>query len=459
MCTLATLAHCPMRDVRHTPPGAWPNESSDCALVVARAAAGSSSGNPASTPADTAAATAAAIHADTSASTPASTLADIPAGSSISQTRSHMTWVKIVSVMIAVALFAAGCDGKETVAEPLTGFKACPNPLVIQTDWFPEPEYGAIYGLFNGQGSMDINTGSFRGPLAADPEITLEVRSGGPYIGFQQSIVLAASDPDIFLTLLNTDDAVLSYKKFPTTAVFAPLDKSPLGLMFDPATYDIATWGDVKETDAIFNHFAGDTYPQWLVAQDLINESQLDPSYDGSPARFIAAEGRVLQQGFISQEPYNYEHVFQDWAKPVDTLLIHDTGFPNYSSSLAILDTRLDSDADECLKALVPTLQQSAVDFYTNPEVTNALILRAVDDLDSSWVLSKEGVKHSVATLIENELVGNGPNNTLGDFDMGRVQKMIDIIDGEVESVDVAEGLTAADIATNKYIDSSIGLD
>lgn len=378
-----------------------------------------------------------------------------------------MTRTKILTSALVVLLVAVlcSCVGDEVQkanpagdANPV-GFDACPNPLVIQTDWFPEPEYGAIYELFKGEGSIDINTGAFKGPLAAHPEITLEVRSGGPYIGFQQSIVLAASDTDIFLTLLNTDDAILSYEKFPTTAVFAQLDKSPLALMYDPNTYDIDGWQDVKATGATFNYFAGDTYPHWLLAQGLLDISQLDPSYDGSPARFISAGGELLQQGFISQEPYNYEHVFKDWAKPVSSLLVHDTGFPNYASTLTILDSRFDSEAEACLEVLVPVLQQSAVDFINDPDTTNTLILRAVEDLDTSWVLSEEGVRHSVDTLKEYELVGNGSSETLGDFDLGRIERMIDLLDTEVPSIDVADDLTAADIVTNRFIDASIGLN
>ena len=70
----------------------------------------------------------------------------------------------------------------------------CPNPLVIQTDWFPEPEHGALYNLTAGEGSIDGESGRFSGPLAADPSITLEIRAGGPFVGFQQTVALMATD-------------------------------------------------------------------------------------------------------------------------------------------------------------------------------------------------------------------------------------------------------------------------
>ena len=45
----------------------------------------------------------------------------------------------------------------------------CPNPIVFQTDWFPEAEHGALYNLTAGDGSIDPESGRFTGVLAADP--------------------------------------------------------------------------------------------------------------------------------------------------------------------------------------------------------------------------------------------------------------------------------------------------
>ena len=114
----------------------------------------------------------------------------------------------------------------------------CPNPLVIQTDWFPEPEHGALYNLTAGEGSIDGESGRFSGPLAADPSITLEIRAGGPFVGFQQTVALMATDSDIFLGYVNTDEAIQNYEDFPTTAVVAPLEINPQMIMWDPDTYD-----------------------------------------------------------------------------------------------------------------------------------------------------------------------------------------------------------------------------
>ncbi len=334
----------------------------------------------------------------------------------------------------------------------------CPNPLVIQTDWFPESEHGAVYNLMAGEGSVDPSTGRFTGPLAADPSLDIEIRAGGPFMGDQQTIAVMATDPDVFLGYVNTDEAINSYEEFPSIAVAAPLDINPQMVMWDPETYTVDSWEDVGASEATILVFAGGTYQEYLVGTGLISEGQLDSSYDGSPTRFIAEGGAVMQQGFITQEPYNYENVFTEWGKPVESILVHDSGFELYQGALTILKDKLDDDARSCLTAFVPLVQQSIVDFQADPTATNEAIYQAVVDIDSFWQLTPEGMVNTVELMSSLNIVGNGPNDTVGDFDMDRITSVIDALAESVPSISVPEGITAEDIATNEFIDPSIGL-
>ncbi len=387
--------------------------------------------------------------------------------------RSRRPWARLLVALLALAMVAAACggDSEETEAgedadteadsdeESAAGsLSDCPNPMVIQTDWFPEPEHGALYNLTGGEGSIDAESGRFTGPLAADPSIELEIRAGGPFIGFQPTVSLMATDDDIFLGYVNTDEAINNYAEFPTTAVVAPLDINPQIIMWDPDTYDIESWEDVQETGAVINHFAGASYTEFLVGSGLVDAAQLDPSYDGAPTRFIGEGGAIIQQGFATQEPFNYENVFTEWGKPVDFLLIHDSGFELYQGPLAILDDKLDDAARSCLSAFVPIFQQSIVDFQTEPDLTNATILQAVIDLDTFWQLSEDSVANTVVEMGSLDIVSNGPNQTIGDFDLDRVTSVITITEEQIPSVAVPEGLSAEDLVTNEFIDESIGL-
>lgn len=359
----------------------------------------------------------------------------------------------------ALALVASACGGDELGASlELADLSRCPNPLVIQTDWFPEPEHGALYNLTGGQGRIDPSTGRFQGPLAADPDITLQIRAGGPFLGEQTALDVMADDPGVLLGFVSTDEAIASYNRHPTTAVVAPLDINPQILMWDPATYEIENWTDVEDTGATINHFAGASFVDFLVAAELVDADQLEPDYDGSPDRFIASEGALIQQGFITREPYLYERVFVDWGRPVGSLLIHDSGYEVYQGPLAVLDENLDEATRACLAAFVPLVQQSIVDFQQDPTVTNDLILGVVADLDTYWQLTPDGAANTVVEMGSREIVGNGGNGAIGDFDLDRVQGVIAVTAERMTDVNVPAGLEATDLVTNEFIDPDIGL-
>ena len=46
----------------------------------------------------------------------------------------------------------------------------CPSPIVIQTDWFPEAEHGALYELIGEGYTVDTNNKVVSGPLVSGGE-------------------------------------------------------------------------------------------------------------------------------------------------------------------------------------------------------------------------------------------------------------------------------------------------
>ena len=112
-----------------------------------------------------------------------------------------------------------------------------------------------------------------------------------------------------------------------------------------------------------------------------------------------------------------------------------------------------------CLTALVPVMQQADVDYYADPAATNGLILDLVEQYDTGWVYSQGVADYSVETQKELGLVGNGSDDVVGNFDIDRLQSFVDLATPIYEGIGSAptEGLTADDIATNEFIDDSIG--
>ena len=394
--------------------------------------------------------------------------------------------IKLLSLLSVLALVAAACGGddddssstsssgsssesssdssssssSEGAAEEASSgdLATCPDPLVIQTDWFPESEHGAMYELFgSGDYSIDAENLIVSGTLhdgATDTGIGLEVRTGGPAIGFSPVASYMYTDSGITLGYANTEAQVTFFESAPLLSVVAPLEKNPQMVMWDPATYpDVNSLKDLGDAGITISVFGGGVFAEVFIAQGIWSADQVDPSYDGSPANFIANGGTIAQQGFASAEPYDYENVFTDWGKPVKLQLLHDAGFPVYSQTIAIRSAEKDA-LDECLKALVPVIQRATVSFVTNPDTANGIIIDAVETFGSFWVYSEGLADFSVNAQKQLGLVGNGPNDTVGDMEEARVQSIIDIMSDA--GIDTG-GITTADIYTNEYIDPSIG--
>ena len=247
---------------------------------------------------------------------------------------------------------------------------------------------------------------------------------------------------------------------FPTVGVFAPLEKDPQMIMWDPETLpDVKTIADLGAAGTQIRLFPGGFYIDYFLSAGIVTESQLDYSYDGSPAGFVAAAGTVAQQGFASAEPYIYENEIAEWGKPVAYELINDAGYPKYAAVVSVIPENVTAYAD-CLAALVPVLQQAEVDYYASPDETNAVILDAVETYDTFWVYSQGVADFSVATQVEIGLVGNGPDDIVGNVDYDRVQSLVDIATAMYAAdteKNIVAGLTAEDIFTDEFIDPSIG--
>ena len=336
---------------------------------------------------------------------------------------------------------------------------ACPNPIVIQTDWFPEAEHGALYEMVGEGYTVDTDKQIVRGPLVAGGEetgIEIEVRTGGPAIGDQPVSVQQYADDSITLGYANTEGQLVRYGETPVLSVVAPLEINPQIIYWDPETYpDIKTLADLGEQGVTINVFSAGTFIDVFVAEGIWTEDQIDPSYDGSPARFIAEDGAIAQQGFASAEPYTYENVYTEWGKPVAFQTLHDAGFEVYSQTLSIRPDQLEP-LRSCLEAFVPVVQQAAVDYITAPDRANAIIVDAVEQFDSFWVYDAALAEFSVNTQREQGYVGNGPDDTLGNMDEARVQRVIDKV--RDAGIDIPADLAVEDIITNEFIDPAIGV-
>lgn len=394
-------------------------------------------------------------------------------------TRSKL--MRLLSLLFAFALLGAACggssddagegDGDETSTGADSGDEmaddemadgadlsgVCPSPLIIQTDWFPESEHGAMYEMIGDDYVVDTEKKVVRGTMVSEGHelgIELEVRTGGPAIGFQPTATVYYTDDSIHLAYQNTESQVLSYGDTPMISVVAPLEKNPQMIMWDPETYpDVQTLADLGTEGVTINVFGGGLFSEVFTANGTWSADQIDPSYDGSPARFISEDGAIAQQGFASAEPYNYENVFADWGKPVAFQLLHDAGFEIYSQTIAVGPHKLE-ELSPCLEQVVPVIQKAVVSYDADPARANAIIIDAVAQYADFWVYDAGIAEFSVQAQRDLGLIGNGPDSTVGNMEEARIQSVIDLM---TESGLDTNNLTPADIMTNQFIDESIG--
>ena len=377
-----------------------------------------------------------------------------------------------LTILLAAAACSGGGDSTSDNSAPapkasgaaLNLKGTCPDTVVIQTDWFPESEYGNLYQLLGPGYTVDVKKKKLSGPLVAsgqDTGVKVEVRAGGPAIGYQQVSAQMYADKSITLGQVNTDEAIQNARSQPTLAVVAPLEISPLMILWDKKKHpDFNTIADIGQTDTKILYYQTDTYMQYLLGAGLVRASQLDGSYDGTPGRFVASDGKIANAGFATSEPYIFKNELGGKGSYDTNLqLINDTGYPMYSEALSIRTEDKDKLAP-CLQKLVPILQQASVDFMTNPAKTNALVIDAVKKINDFWQYSPGMADYAVKTLKNLGLVGNGPDKTLGNMQNDRIQRMIDILTPilAAQRKPVKEGLKPADLYTNEFINPSIGL-
>ncbi len=377
----------------------------------------------------------------------------------------------VAAVVIVVGASLASCAGStpapaSTAAIPaadaagtLSG--VCPATVVVQATWEPEVDQAPFYNLVGPDRVIDTSKKSVTGTLVdggKDTGVKIEVRSGGSAIGYQPVASQMYADTSITLGSVTTEDRIAGATSQPTIGVFATRQLSPLMLMWDPATHpDWTSIADIGKTDAAVVVPKGALFADALVAQGVLKASQIDPTYDGTPARFVS-DPSIAQDGFVTSEPYIYEHEVAQWDKPVKYQLVKDAGYDVYPDSLSIRSGDLTTLAP-CLAKLVPVLQRSELAYLADPTVTNDLIVTLAEQYNTGWVYSA-GVADAgiAATKKYQTMTGTDLSVPMGSFEQTRADNSFALLTKTLgaSGVSIKPGLTAADVFTNQFIDTSI---
>jgi hypothetical protein len=340
----------------------------------------------------------------------------------------------------------------------------CPSTIVLQTDWNPEAEHGGQYELVGPNPTINSGAKSVTGELVAhggiDTGVQIQIRAGGPAIGYQTVSSQIYKDSSITLGYIGTDEQIALSATQPTVAVMAGLEISPQIIQWSPTAHP--TWktiADIGKTSTPVLYFQGASYMDYLIGKGILKKSQVNGSYDGTPTVFVASGGQDAVQGFATAEPYIWSHDVRSWDKPLKYELIADAGFNFYQQQIGVRKDKL-AALTPCLKKLVPIMQQAIVDYVANPAPAEKLILQLVTAYNNGWVYTQGTADYAVATMKKLGIIGNAPDGTLGAYDDARVQQLIGILAPiyAKEGKQTLAGLKPSDIVTNEFINPSISL-
>ena len=372
---------------------------------------------------------------------------------------------------IAVALPLAGCaamSGRGADGDTLDLARAgCPADIRVQTDDHPGVEWGFLYSLLDPRNVDILNAGTVaKSPLMIDGEstgVTLTILTGDPLDGVSANVQLY-DDEDLLLAAVDTDAAILDAVEYPTVGLFSPTLRDSRMIYWDTEVYP-----NVDSIEGLGNTLnpsgeilvpiitaPNDSFRDYMVGDGALGPDQVVPEYDGGIQSFIDAGGAKAQQGDLLIDPYLLERPDSEFADSYGWQLITEAGYPR-TTLLSARPQTVVRYAD-CFEVLIPVLQRALADFLDDPDATTELLIELSARLGHPE-FDAGLAAYGLETMKKERIAGNGRDDAIGDIDMGHVRELLEDVVPAWEELDISVpgDLDPAHIATNRFIDRSIG--
>jgi hypothetical protein len=369
----------------------------------------------------------------------------------------------------AACLAAVGCSSSSstpsTTGASTTGTLSgiCPATVEIQQNWTPEAEQGAYYELAASGGNIDSSQKTYTAPLL-DPStgkktgVNVELLAGGPAVGYSNPEQLLYENQSILLGVDATDTQIQSYAKTPTVGVVTPMNLYDNVYFWDPAKHHLSGIPGIGSSGAtLLSYGTGGALNLYLESKGELHKSQIDGSYNGSPADFVASGGSMISGGYATYEPYFYTHQLSAWDKPIAYQLIETTGYNPYSNTTFVTPANL-TKYSKCLSKLVPMIQQSQISYLQSPSRTNALIVELANDYKIGGGYNEAVASYADKTMLADRIVSQQSGEAFASFDMSRVNNLINLLKSTSTVTGLPAGFSATKLETNRFIDSSISM-
>jgi len=253
--------------------------------------------------------------------------------------------------------------------------EVCPDRIVVQVSGLPTPRLGPLYTLLASGAEIADDGRSVSGPLRrpgqAAEDVTLEIRTGGPSIGFVPAIDVGASDRSVHLVTTSIADLAPRIDS-EASAVVALSELNDRMVMWSATAHPRVTDLDALGTSGIeIRHVTAEPFVEFLVANGVLEPGQLVSGGSDAIAEFVTEAGAIARQGDSVTDPPLFAEI-AEWDDPLTVGEASSRGWLDVEPVLATIDDgRLDPD---CLDQLVPTIQAAIPAYDAEPAAVNELM-------------------------------------------------------------------------------------
>ena len=302
--------------------------------------------------------------------------------------------------------------------------------LVFQTDWRAQAEQGGYY--------QAVAAGLYR-----KAGIECEIRQGGPSLNVGQLLLTGRVD----MTMSNSFEAFTYVREdAPFFTIASIFQKDPQILIGHPDT-GFDSFEDLKGRTLLIGSGGRVTYWPYLRKKFGLRDEQLRP-YTFNMAPFLA-DRNVVQQGFISSEPYSISKAI---GRMPPYLLIADAGFSAYQTTIAISRKLAGEKRDLIQRFVDATLEGWAQYLKGGPaiEAANALIKKANPEQTDDRIEYAIKVMNERGIVMSGDALQGGIGAMTDARWQGFYQSMVDV---EV----LPKGLDVARAFTLDFVNKGIG--
>ena len=181
---------------------------------------------------------------------------------------------------------------RSRAAPPASLKGVCPDTVVMQTNWWPEPDHGLMYQLIGPNGTIDTNKNTYSGPLGNDGRERRDPRwwpgdrlPDGDRPGCTQ-------DDSILLGMGGTDEQIGTSADQPTIAVLAWYAKNPQIFFWGNPDWNFNSVADIGKNGATVLAFSARRYLDVLEGKGALEQ---EPGRHLVHGRSVALRGRRRQ--------------------------------------------------------------------------------------------------------------------------------------------------------------------